>query len=122
MLDFIFFLLCVLIFFGLCIEIIRLKNKNLELLLIIESTIRDVELIQKKFINDDQPEKKHLLSFLNETRDIAYKYIEDVHDSLLIFKSEIENELISPNEDSIKKIRSAFNKLKKIYPEDIPND
>lgn len=122
MFDFIIFVFCVLVFFGLCIEIIRLKNKNLELLLIIESTIKDVELIQKKFINSDQPEKEHLLSFLNETRDIAYKYIEDVHDSLLIFKSEIENELINPNENSIKKIRSAFNKLKKIYPEDIPND
>jgi hypothetical protein len=122
MFDFILFVFFVLVFFGLCIEIIRLKNKNLELVLIIDQTIKDVELIQKKFIQVDQPEKEHLLSFLNETRDIAYKYIEDVHESLLIFKSEIENELVNPNEDSIKKIKLAFNKLKKIYPEDIPND
>ena len=122
MFDFILFVFFVLVFFGLCIEIIRLKNKNLELVLIIDQTIKDVELIQKKFIQVDQPEKEHLLSYLNETRDIAYKYIEDVHESLLIFKSEIENELVNPNEDSIKKIKLAFNKLKKIYPEDIPND
>lgn len=122
MFDFILFIFFILVFFGLCIEIIRLKNKNLQLVLIIDQTIKDVELIQKRFIQVDQPEKEHLLSFLNETRDIAYKYIEDVHESLLIFKSEIENELINPNEDSIKKIKLAFSKLKKIYPEDIPND
>lgn len=122
MFDFILFLLFVLVFFGLIIENIRLKNKNLQLLFTIDQTIRDVEFIQNKFNQNDHPEKEHLVSFLNETRDIAYKYIEDVHDSLLTFKSEIENELINPNENSINKIKNAFNKLQKIYPEDIPND
>jgi len=122
MFDFILFVFFVLVFFVLCIQIIRLKNKNLELILTLDKTIKEVEFIQQKFNQIDQPEKEHLFSFLNETRDIAYKYIEDVHKSLLIFESEIENELINPGEDSIKKIRFAFNKLKKIYPEDIPND
>lgn len=122
MLDFILFLVFVLVFFGLSVEVIRLKNKNLQLLLIMNQTIKDVEFIENRFNQNNQPEREHLVSFLNETRDIAYKYIEDVHDSLLVFKSEIENELINPNEDSIKKIKSAFDKLQKIYPEDIPND
>ena len=122
MFDFILFVFFVLVFFGLSLEIIRLRNKNLQLLLAMEQTIKDVEFIQNRFNQNNQPEREHLVSFLNETRDIAYKYIEDVHDSLLVFKSEIEDELASPNEDSIKKIRNAFNKLKKIYPEDIPND
>jgi len=122
MFEFILFLFFVLVFFGLSVEVIRLKNKNLQLLLIINQTIKDIEFVQNRFNQNNQPEREHLLSFLNETRDVAYKYIEDVHDSLLVFKSEIENELANPNIDSIKKIKIAFNKLQKIYPEDIPND
>jgi hypothetical protein len=122
MFDFILFLFFVLIIFVLSVEVIRLKNKNIQLLLAMEQTIRDVEFIENRFNQNNMPEREHLVSFLNETRDIAYKYIEDVHDSLLVFKSEIENELINPSEYSIKKIKNAFDKLQKIYPEDIPND
>ena len=122
MFEFILFLLFVLVIFGLSLEVIRLKNKNLQLLLIMNQTIKDVEFIENRFNQNNQPEREHLLSFLNETRDTAYKYIEDVHNSLLVFKSEIEDELANPNVDSIKKIKIAFNKLQKIYPEDIPND
>lgn len=122
MIDFFIFIFIVLLFFIILIENIRLKNKNTEILFLLTQANIDNELIKNKFDSLNNVEKEHLLSFLNETRDIAYKYIEDVHESLLIFKSEIEDELINPSDDSIKKIKLAFNKLKKIYPEDIPND
>lgn len=122
MLEFIIFILIFSIFTFFAINNIRLKNKNLELLLILDQTIKDIELIRLRTNGDSFTEKEHLISFLNETRDVAYKYIEDVHQSLLEFKDAIEIELLEPTDNSINKIKSAFKKLEKIYPEDIPND
>lgn len=122
MFEFLIFFLITLTITVISIYIVRLKNTNLKLLMAINQTIIDVESISKKFNNDQTPEREHLISFLNETRDIAYKYIEDVHEALLEYKNEIEYDLTNPTENSIVKFRESFNKLQKIYPQDIPND
>lgn len=102
--------------------VIRLKNTNLKLLLAINQTMFDVESLSKKFQDGQSPESEHLISFLNETRDVAYKYIDDVHKALLEYKEEIDYDLKNPNNNSINIFRQSFEKLQKIYPEDIPND
>jgi c-di-AMP phosphodiesterase-like protein len=122
MFEFLIFFLVTILVSSLGIYITRLKNANLKLLMALNKTIFDVESLSNKFNSDQTPEREHLISFLNETRDIAYKYIEDVHVALLEYKNEIEYDLINPTEDSINKFREAFNKLQKIYPQDIPND
>lgn len=101
--------------------IIRLKNINLQLILAIEQSIKDIEYLSANRSNG-QVDREHLISFLNETRDIAYKYIEDVHNALLEYKAEIEHDLQNPNDLSIHRFRNAFNKLEQIYPKDFPND
>jgi hypothetical protein len=122
MLDFIIFTSIATILTFVNVVYFRLKNKNLQLLMILNQTISDVELLQNNFNKDSSVEKEHLIAFLNETRDVAYKYIEDVHKALLEYESEIEFDLLNPNDLSITRFRSAFEKLKKIYPQDIPND
>lgn len=122
MLEFIIFLFVFVVFTFLSISNTRLKNQNLELILILDQSIKDIELIRSRVNGDSFTEKEHLISFLNETRDVAYKYIEDVHQSLLEFRDTIEIELLAPNDESIERIKIAFKKLEKIYPEDIPND
>lgn len=121
MLEFIIFLVVFIALTSLSVFIFRLKNLNMQLIIALNEAIRDIEKLQGR-PNDALLEKEHLLSFLNETRDIAYKYIEDVHSALLEYKNSIENDLENPNDLSIQRFRKAFNKLQEIYPKDIPND
>jgi len=121
MFEFIIFLVAFTIVTALSIIIIRLKNINLQLLIAIEQSIKDVEYLQSKS-GDGVIEKEHLLSFLNETREIAYKYIEDLHKALLEYRDEIIYDLENPNELSIMRFKKAFHKLEKMYPKDVPND
>ena len=121
--EFLFFLGAVLVVSVISIFIIRLKNKNLQLLLILTQAIQDIEKFKDKFGNEElSTEQQHLITFLNDTRDIAYKYIEDMHKALLEFKSEIEFDLLHPSEMSVPRIKKAFEKLQSVYPQDIPND
>lgn len=122
MLEFILFLIVFTVVTALSFFIIRLKNINKELIKAIDQAVIDIENFRGKFVLDEQVEREHLLSFLNETRDIAYKYIEDVHIALLEYKTEIEYDLDNPSDLSIPRLKKAFEKLQNIYPKDIPND
>lgn len=123
MLEFIIFLVVFTIIISLSVMIVRLKNLNSQLIGAIDQSIRDIEYVSARFNNNNESiEKEHLLAFLNETRDIAYKYIEDVHIALLEYKAEIEYDLENPSDLSIHRFRKAFDKLQEIYPKDIPND
>lgn len=122
MIEFILFLVVFTIIVFLSVKIIRLQNINKQLVIAIDQSIKDIEYISSKVITDNITEKEHLLSFLNETRDIAYKYIEDVHAALLEYRSEIEYDLSNPSELSIPRLKKAFEKLQEIYPKDVPND
>lgn len=121
MLEFIIFLVFFTTITIFCTIIVRLKNINLQLILAVDQSIKDIEYLSQNK-SDSLVDREHLISFLNETRDIAYKYIEDVHSALLEYKSEIEYDLENPNDLSIHRFRNAFSKLEKIYPKDIPND
>jgi hypothetical protein len=122
MFEFVLFLILFIIITALSSIIVRLKNTNLQLLIAVDEAIKNVEYLNSKNKNNRSVEKEHLISFLNETRDVAYKYIEDVHEALLEYKAEIEYDLNYPNELSINKFKKAFQKLEKIYPKDVPND
>jgi hypothetical protein len=122
MFDFAIFIIFALLFMMFGVFNLRLRYKNLELLFKLNHAIATAELTQKSFNKNVSIEQEHLLAFLNETRDIAYKYIEDVHKALLEYQKEIEFDLENPNDLSIIRFRSAFEKLKQIFPEDIPND
>jgi hypothetical protein len=121
MLEFAIFLIFFTLITILSIIIVRLKNVNLQLVIAIDQAIADIEVLSLRS-NETPTEKEHLLSFLNETRDIAYKYIDEVHTALLEYKEEIEYDLNNPSELSIHRLKNAFKKLEKIYPKDIPND
>lgn len=122
MLEFFTFTSLILIISFISIILIRLKNKNLQLLLVLDQTIQSIELLKDNHDEDLLVEKEHLISFLSKSRDIAYKYIEDLHKALIEYENDIRFDLNQPNNLSILKFRSAFEKLKKFYPEDIPND
>jgi len=121
MFEFVIFLIGFVILTVSAVVIIRLKNTNLQLMVGINQAIKDVEYARLQ-LKGGGVEKEHLLSFLNETREMAYKYIEDVHKALLEYKSEIEEDLKNPNDSSHIRLQEAFQKLQKIYPKDVPND
>jgi hypothetical protein len=121
MLEFIIFLIVFTALTSLSVFIFRLKNLNMQLIIALNEAISDIERLSQR-PDEGLVEKEHLLSFINETRDIAYKYIEEVHIALLEYKDSIEYDLENPNDLSIQRFRKAFNKLKEIYPKDIPND
>jgi|AACY02.4.fsa_nt_gi c-di-AMP phosphodiesterase-like protein len=120
--EFIIFVLVVFLLTIFSVAIINLKNKNLELVMALEKVILEMQILSNQNKDDSFVEKEHLISFLSDTRNAAYQYIEDMHQALLEFKSEIEFDLLNPSEMSIPRIKKSFEKLEKIYPEDIPND
>lgn len=81
------------------------------------------DLIKK----DDSSEA--FLKFISESRNVAYKYIEDTQFVLNKFITDIEPEILyfdeygeimrsQPNYNSMKKISGAYKELKKLLPED----
>ena len=120
--EFLIFLLVSIVIIFISIVLLRLKNKNLELLMVLSQTIDDIEILRKDYNGDALVEKEHLISFLTQTREDAFKYIEDLHKTLIEYKNEIEFDLENPSDLSIIRFRSAFAKLQKIFPEEIPND
>jgi c-di-AMP phosphodiesterase-like protein len=122
MFEFITFALLVITLCTVGVIVARFKNKNLELLLGLQQAISVIELIREDYDKDSSIEKEHLIEFLNQSRDVAYKYIEDLHNALLEYENEIKFDLENPSDLSIHRFRSAFEKLKNFYPEDIPND
>ncbi len=122
MLELIIFIALGIAFSFISIVFLRLRNKNLELLMILNQTIEDVEILRDGYNGDALVEKEHLISFLTQTREDAFRYIEDLHKALIEYKEEIEFDLENPSDLSVPRIKTAFDKLKKIMPEDIPND
>lgn len=122
MFEFLIFALVTITICFISIVLLRLKNKNLELMMLLGQTIEDIEVLREGFNGDALVEKEHLISFLTQTREDAFKYIEDLHKALIEYKNEIEFDLENPSDLSIIRFRSAFAKLQKMFPEDIPND
>ena len=101
--------------------------------LFIENTLLQeyVDLTKSTKTKEDSDEsihKENFIKFLSDSRDWAFKYIEDVQTGLEKFMVEVEPEIIyfdnygevlsveRPDYRAMKKISSAFKELKKLMP------
>lgn len=124
------FIVVVIIIFGVIIENIRLKNKNTELIFMLSQSLLDLEGVKKNVITgnkQDDIEKDHLITFLSETREIAFSEIEKIQQALKDFIELADKEfayfdkygLISetyPNYETMKIISKEYKKLKMFLP------
>jgi hypothetical protein len=96
----------------------------------------DKNVLSKKLFEASSPDlikkdesSEAFLKFISDSRDIAYKHIEDTQLVLDKFISDIEPEMLYfdkfgivgtayPHYDSMKKISEAYKELKKLLPED----
>ena len=94
-------------------------------MMVLEKLIDDIE--ESKIKTDESVHKENFIKFLSDSRDWAYKYIEDVQSGLNNFINEIEPEInyfneygdvgsMSPNYYSMKKIVAEYQKLKTLLP------
>jgi hypothetical protein len=109
---------------------IKLSSTMAELLKAhIDKTIISEKLSEIKNKDKADPSSEAFLKFVSDSRDWAYKYIEDVQSSLDKFITDIEPEIIYfdeygvvgtayPHYYSMKKISAAYKELKKILPDD----
>jgi len=117
MIDLLIFVIVVTVVAGAVIENIRLKNKNVELMFLLAQSTLDINAVKDKISNlKDNPEKDHFIAFLNDTRNMAYKYIEELQGELITFAKVLEKELESPNDLSVPRIAKAFEQVEKMRP------
>ena len=95
-------------------------------LIVLEEYIRGIE--ENKIQSDESIHKENFIKFLSESRDWAYKYIEDVQEGLSIFIDSVKEDIeyfdqygdagpIGPNYDMMKRISIAYKELTKLMPE-----
>jgi hypothetical protein len=96
-------------------------------MMVLEKLIDNIE--ESKIKTDESVHKENFIKFLSDSRDWAYKYIEDVQSGLSNFINEIEPEInyfneygdvgsMSPNYYSMKKIVAEYKKLKTFLPKE----
>lgn len=97
-------------------------------MMILEKIVNESE--ESKIKNDESVHKENFIKFLSDSRDWAYKYIEDVQFGLNNFIINIEPEIkyfkefgtvlgeTAPNYYSMKKIAEEYEKLKLLLPND----
>lgn len=89
--------------------------------------VEDIFNSTKQEDEDSDVHKENFIKFLSDSRDWAYKYIEDVQSSLTLFISEVEPEIAYfdeygivgdayPHYHSMKKISQEYKKLKNMLP------
>ncbi len=136
MIEFIAFLIFILLFFFLIVRNVRLTIKlsklNLELIKsYIDRTIISEKLseMSEKANTKTDSESEAFLKFVSDSRDWAYQYIDEVQETLNKFINDIEPEIAYfdeygivgeayPHYYSMKKISEAYKELKKLLPED----
>lgn len=108
------------------IKVITLRQR-LKMLAISLVKVQDIFNSTKQEESDSDVHKENFIKFLSDSRDWAYKYIEDVQSSLSTFISEVEPEIAYfdeyglvgdayPHYHSMKKISEEYKKLKKMLP------
>lgn len=76
---------------------------------------------------DESVHKENFIKFLSESRDWAYKYIEDVQDGLGTFIKSVDQDIkyfdeygvigpTGPDHDTLKRISAAYKELVKLMP------
>jgi hypothetical protein len=133
MFDFVFFILFMSFFFLIVVDNVKMRINQKELLVKLAQADADNELLLNKISMDydkDQIENTdNFVSFLNQSRDWAFEYIENVQLGISKFVSDIEPEInyfkeygdlmsMAPNYHSMKKISESYEELKKLLPQE----
>lgn len=134
--DFIAFAALIFSIVVLLINNLRLQIKNKKLALQNVQEVLNKNIIAEKLLKEIEKNSKveleksdGFLKFISESRDWAFKYIEDVQAELLSFKEAIEPKLDYANKyirlsgetpamSTIDEISVAYEKLKRIMPEE----
>lgn len=84
--------------------------------------------LEKRLANREEIANESYVRFLNESRNTAYEYIEDVQDKLISFAKRVEPQLDyyntygtavqGPHTILVKELSEAYEELKTIMPED----
>jgi len=93
MIELITFIGVVSIILGAIIQNIRLKNNNVQLMYMLTQTYIDNNQIKNKLTTENDIDKDHLIKFLSESRDVSYKYIEEVQNKIKYFIDDLESEI-----------------------------
>ena len=98
----------------LVVSLVKSKNKNKELV--------------ERLSNREEIANESYVKFLNESRDWAYAYIEDVQNRLTEFANKVEPQLNyfntygttvqGPHQILVKEITEAYEELKSVLPEE----
>lgn len=128
MIDFIIFLLIVLVVIGLLISVVKLRLKNRRLAAeLLQSTLDQNILLTKlaeelKKREEVSVEKTDgFLKFISESRDMAFEYIETMQEALVKFKDKVGPEIKymltygTATGDSLQ--TKSFLKIEKAYKE-----
>jgi hypothetical protein len=114
------------------IKIIKLK-KSLSKLLVEKTLLQEYIESTKSIIDEkhfeDSVHKENFIKFLSDSRDWAYKYIEDVQRGLSSFVSNVDADISYfdeygvvgssyPHYEHMKKFSDAYKELKTLLPED----
>lgn len=132
MIDLLVFIVVVLIIFGAVFENIRLKNKNVELMFLITQSYIDNGIIKQKLTTDEDIEKDHLITFLTDTRELAFNEIEKLQKALKEFTNIADKEFKYfdeygiltkeyPHYNTLKKMSEECKKLKNLLPDETDN-
>jgi hypothetical protein len=122
-----------LFFIAYIIIVIKLKKilKDFAKLSIDNAVMQEyIDIVQSNnqhTISDELVDKENFIKFLSNSRDWAFKYIEDVQEGLLTFVNGIEPEIsyfdeygevgsAYPHYHSMKKISQEYKELKKLLP------
>jgi hypothetical protein len=110
---------------------LKIVSKDLAQLYVENAVLKEyVDIVKSKgSVSDDLVDKENFIKFLSDSRDWAYKYIEDVQLGLTSFVNEVEPEISYfdeygivgssyPHYDSMKKISEEYKKLKELLPKD----
>ena len=138
MINFIIYLLLILVFTFLILENIKIKNKYKTSVAAlfqayidknISDNIAQKSLEEKSIIETTSKESQEgFINFLNQSRDWAFKYIENTQAVVAKFVNEVEPEFVyfdkyghpmglKPNYDSMVRISAAFKELKTVLPD-----
>jgi hypothetical protein len=113
---------------AMTIKVVTLRQK-IKLLVVSLATVQDIFNDAKSNEKDNDVHTESFIKFLSDSRDWAYKYIEDVQESISSFVSEVEPEIAYfdeyglvgdayPHYHSMKKISKAYKDLKKVLPDE----
>lgn len=130
--SFISFVVFIFAFFGISINIVRMRSKNIKLKLQIIDLVQRNEVLKTSLDSresKDVEKTEGFLNFVTQSRDWAFEYIEEVQTVLNKFINDIQPEIdyfkeygdlasMSPNYYSMKKIADSYDELKQLLPKE----